>query len=306
MLLSNPSTRALVLTLAALLSGCHGVDPLLAQPPAPTRPDVVLRTPAALRDDLAAAERDEAAVRALFGQALWSDGLAQSAESLRTALAARYPALAAQAPAVQQQLGELFTQAAALGTTASQLRVRLAALDEVRRRTGFNDYVAQRADLYNRRADARREAQRAGGAAGAQAQQVQALRGIRDSGKVERIDYVNSAGRVVESKYTPAHDDKQRARLLLPFAHAAEREHAERAAQQSEQAQRLALVIEATRDNRLETVERQLFDESDRITGYWWPRLEAQHNALRRAMAAFARLGAPPLSSSPSQPTAPR
>lgn len=283
------------LALLAMLGACHGVDPLLANPPAATRPDVVLRTPIALRDDLAAAERDEAAIRSLFTQPPWRDAPALSADEWRQALAARRPDLASQSPALQRQLGELFSQAAALGTTASQLRVRLAAMDEVRRRTGFADYVAQRADLYNRRADARREAQRAGGAAAAQALQVQALKGVRDSGKVERIDYVNSSGRVVESKYTAAHDEKQRARLLLPFAHAAEREQAERSAAQAEQAQRLALVIEATRDGRMETVERQLFDESDRITGLWWPRLEAQHRALRLAMAAFTQVSGQPL-----------
>lgn len=276
--------------LAVLLAGCHGVDPLLTAPPPATRPDVVLRTPPELLDELAHAARAEADVRTLFTQPLWSDALAQPVEVFRAALAARQPALAGQAQALQAQLGALFTQAAALGTTARQLQVRLSALDEVRRQTQFNAYVAQRADLYNRRAEALRASQRAGGAAAAQALQVETLRGVRDSGKVERIDYVNSAGRVVESQYTAAHDEKQRARLLLPFAHAAAREQAERAAAETEQAQRLALVLGATRDSRIEAVERQLFEESDRITGQAWPRLETQHRALRTAIDGFVRL----------------
>lgn len=280
--------------LLALLAACHGVDPLLANPPPPTRPDAVLRTPPELRDDLARAAADEAAVRALLAQPLWSDALAQPVPAFAAALAARRPALAPQAEVLQAQLGALFTQAAALGTTVRQTQVRLAAMDDVRRQTNFNAYVAQRAEMYNRRAEAQRAAQRAGGAAAAQARQVEQLRGVRDSGRVERIDYVNSAGRVVESKYTAAHDDKQRARLLLPFAHAAAREQAERAAGEAEQAQRLAWVIQATRDTRIEAVERQLFDESDRITGQAWPRLEAQHRALRDTIAAFTRLSQVP------------
>lgn len=278
------------IVLASALAGCHGVDPLLAAPPPATRPDAVLRTPPELADELARAVRAEAEVRALFALPLWSDALAQSPESFRASLAARQPALAGQAEALQSQLGALFTQAAALGSTARQLQVRLSAMDEVRRQTNFNAYVAQRADLYNRRADSLRASQRAGGAAASQALQVEALRGVRDSGKVERIDYVNSAGRVVESKYTAAHDEKQRARLLLPFAHAAAREQAERAAAEAEQAQRLALVLGATRDGRIEAVERQLFEESDRITLQAWPRLEAQHRALRAAVDGFVRL----------------
>jgi hypothetical protein len=283
------------LALAWALAACHGVDPLLANPPPPTRPDAVLRTPPELRDELALAARDEAAVRALFLRPLWSDALAQPPEAFRAALAAQRPALAAQAQALQAQLGAMFTQAAAVGTTAQQVQVRLAAMDQVRQQTKFNDYVAQRAELYNRRADAHRAAQRAGGAAAAQSLQVDALRGVRDSGKVERIDYVNSSGKVVESKYTAAHDEKQRARMLLPFAHAAAREQAERAATEAEQAQRLALVIGATRDTRIEAVERHLFDESDRITGYWWPRLEAQRRALSSSIHGFTALSGQPL-----------
>ncbi len=277
-----------------MLAACHGVDPLLAAPPPATRPDTVLRTPPELLSDLARAARAEAEVRALFTQPLWSDALAQPPEAFRAALAHRQPALAGQAAALQAQLGALFTQAAALGTTARELQVRLAAMDEVRRQTNFATYVAQRAELYNRRADALRASQRAGGAAAAQAQQAQALRDARDSSRVERIDYVNSAGRVVESTYTAAHDDKQRARLLLPFAHAAAREQAERAAAEAEQAQRLALVLSATRDSRIEAVERQLFEASDHITGQFWPRLEARHRALRSAIEGFVRLSAQP------------
>ena len=95
---------------------------------------------------------------------------------------------------------------------------------------------------------------------------------------------------MVDSKYTLAHDEKQRARLLLPFAHAAAREQAERAAAEGEQAERLAWVIGATRDGRIEAVERLLFVVSDRIRGLAWPRLEAQHRALRAAMGAFSAL----------------
>ncbi len=286
-------TRRRVLALASLalgLSACHGVDPLLANPPPPTRPDAVLRTPPELQADLARAARDEAAVRALLAQPLWGDALSQSPAAFRAALQAQRPASAPQAEALQAQVGALFTGAAALGSSARQLAVRLQAMDEVRQRTGFVAYVAQRAELFNRRADAVRAAQRAGGAAAAQLAEVERQRAIRDSGKVERIDYVNSSGRVVDSRYTLAHDEKQRARLLLPFAHAAAREQAERAAAETEQAQRLAWVIGATRDGRLEAVERQLFDESDRITGTAWPRLEAQHRALRAAMAQFSAL----------------
>lgn len=288
--------------LAAVLAGCHGVDPLLAAPPPATRPDLVLRTPPDLLDELARAARAEAEVRTLFTQPLWSDALAQSPEAFGAALAARQPALAGQAPALQAQLGALFTQAAALGSTARQLHVRLSAMDEVRRQTNFQAYVARRTELYNRRADALRAAQRADGAAAAQAQQVEALRAVRDSGRIDRIDYVNSAGRVVESKYTAAHDEKQRARLLLPFANAAAREQAERAAGEAEQAQRLSLVMAATRDPRIEAVERQLFDESDRIAGQAWPRLEAQRHALRAAVEGFVRLSGqpwPPAAASP-------
>lgn len=285
----------LALAALALLAACHGVDPLLANPPPPTRPDVVLRTPPELQADLARAARDEAAVRALLALPLWSDALAQPVEAFRAALAVQRPALAGQAEALQAQLGALFTQAAAVGTTARQLNVQLAALDQVRQQTGFVQHVGQRAELYNRRADAVRAAQRAGNAAAAQALEVERQRAIRDSGKVERIDYVNSSGRVVASKYTAAHDDKQRARLLLPFAHAAAREQAEQAAAETEQAQRLALVIAATRDTRLDAVERQLFEASDRITGQWWPRLDTQQRALRAAMDRFAALSGQPL-----------
>jgi hypothetical protein len=277
-------------TLLSLLTACHGVDPLLANPPPPTRPDVVLRTPPELQADLARAARDEAAVRAVLAQPLWGDALSQPTEAFRAALAARRPELAPQAEALQASLGALFTQAAALGTSARQLGVRLQAMEQVRQQTGFAAYVAQRAELFNRRADALRAAQRAGGAAASQALEVERQRAIRDSGKVERIDYVNSSGRVVDSKYTLAHDEKQRARLLLPFAHAAAREQAERAAAEGEQAERLAWVIGATRDGRIEAVERQLFEESDRISGQAWPRLEAQHRALRAAMGAFSAL----------------
>jgi hypothetical protein len=50
-----------------------------------------------------------------------------------------------------------------------------------------------------------------------QALEVERQRAIRDSGKVERIDYVNSSGRVVDSKYTLAHDEKQRAACCCPL-----------------------------------------------------------------------------------------
>jgi hypothetical protein len=285
------ATRALpALILASLLAACHGVDPLLANPPPPTRPDAVLRTPPELQAALARAAQDEAAVRALLAQPLWGDALSQSPEAFRAALSARRPDLAPRAEALQGQLGVLFTAAAALGNGVRQLSVRLQAMEQVREQTGFTTYVAQRAELYNRQVDAQRAAQRAGGAAAAHAAEVERQRAIRDSGKVERIDYVNSAGRVVASNYTAAHDDKQRARLLLPFANAAAREQAERAAAEAEQAQRLAWVIGATRDGRIEAVERQLFDESDRITGQAWPRLDTQHRALRAAMAQFTAL----------------
>ncbi|MBN8503620.1 MAG: hypothetical protein J0L58_04025 [Burkholderiales bacterium] len=278
------------LGLASVLAACHGVDPLLANPPPPTRPDVVLRTPYELAADLAQAARDEAAVRKLLAEPLWGDALSQSPEAFRAALSLKRPALAAQADALQARLGTLFTAASALGHTAQQLNVRLQAMDQVRAQTGFAAYVAQRADLFNQRADAHRAALRAGSSAAAQEAEAQRQRAIRDSGKVERIDYVNSAGRVVDSKYTLAHDEKQRARLLLPFAHAAAREQAERAASETEKAQRLAWVIEATRDGRIEAVERHLFQESDRITREAWPRLDAQHRALRAAMLPFSAL----------------
>jgi hypothetical protein len=300
----------MALGLLALLGACHGVDPLLAAPPSATRPDAVLRTPPELLDALAQAAHTEAEVRALFTQPLWSDALAQAPDAFAAALAARQPALTGQAGELQRQLGTLFTQAAALGTAARQLQVRLSAMDEVRRQTRFNAYVAQRADVYNRRADALRAAQRAGGAAAAQALQADTLRGVRDSGKVERIDYVNSAGRVVESRYTAAHDDKQRARMLLPFVNAAAREQAEQAAAQTEQAQRLSLVLEATRDSRMDAVERQLFDASDLITGHSWPQLETRHRAVREAIQAFTRLSSlrwpPTVPSTPSTPNATR
>ncbi|MBP8143898.1 MAG: hypothetical protein KAY56_01065 [Inhella sp.] len=283
-------TLAALLSLLTLLAACHGVDPLLANPPPPTRPDAVLRTPPELQADLAQAARDEAAVRAVLAQPLWGDALSQPTEAFRAALAARRPELAPQAEALQASLGALFTRAATLGSATRQLSVRLQAMEQVRQQTGFVAYVAQRAELFNRRAEALRAAQRAGGAAATQAMEVERQRAIRDSGKVERIDYVNSSGRVVDSKYTLAHDEKQRARLLLPFAHAAAREQAERAAAEGEQAERLAWVIGATRDGRIEAVERQLFEESDRISGQAWPRLEAQHRALRAAMGAFSAL----------------
>lgn len=276
--------------LCSLLSACHGVDPLLANPPPPTRPDVVLRTPPELAADLARATRDEAAVRALLAEPLWGDALSQTPDAFRAALLRQRPALAPQADVLQAQLGALFTGAAALGHTARQLTVRLQAMNQVREQTGFATYVAQRAQLFNQRAEAQRAAARAGGAAAAQALEVQRQRAIRDSGRVERIDYVNSAGRVVDSKYTLAHDEKQRARLLLPFANAAAREQAEQAAAEAEKSQRLAWVIETTRDGRIEAVERHLFTESDRITGEAWPRLEAQHQQLRAAMARFSGL----------------
>jgi hypothetical protein len=187
-------TLAALLSLLTLLAACHGVDPLLANPPPPTRPDAVLRTPPELQADLAQAARDEAAVRAVLAQPLWGDALSQPTEAFRAALAARRPELAPQAEALQASLGALFTRAATLGSATRQLSVRLQAMEQVRQQTGFVAYVAQRAELFNRRAEALRAAQRAGGAAATQAMEVERQRAIRDSGKVERIDYVKQLG----------------------------------------------------------------------------------------------------------------
>lgn len=302
----RPTPGLSALIAALLLTACHGVDPLLTKPPLPTRPDAVLRTPPALQSALTKALVDEAAVRALLSQALWSDALSQPTADFRRALLAQRPALATHAEALQPLLGTLFTQAAAVGTGARQISLRLAAMEQVRQQTNFNAYVSQRTDLFNRRAEAQQAARRAGGAAAGQSVQVAALQAVNQSGRVERIDYVNSAGRVVESRYTAAHDDKQRARLLLPFAHAAAREQAERAALETEQAERLALVINATRDSRIESVERHLFDESDRITNHWWPRLDEHQRELLRAMDQFTRLSGQPLAAPTFPSTATR
>lgn len=297
-----PLTLALCVALG--LGACRGVDPLLAQPPAATRPDVVLATPPALRQALAGAEQDTRQVRSLLAQPLWSDALAQSPDAFRATLARQRPELAAAAPVLQEQIGALFTQAATVSQTASQIQLRLRALDGVRERTGFARYVASRAELYNRRAQAQREQARYGGAADRYATEASGYRTTAGSGRVERIDYVDSAGRVVASRYTPAHDEKQRARLLLPFADSASRDLAERAAAEQERAQQLGIEIAATRSGDMEQVERQLYEESDLITQQLWPRLEAAREQLRQTQQRLLGLSAPGKSGTPGTPAA--
>ncbi|NDY92596.1 hypothetical protein [Ideonella livida] len=288
------AARWLVLLAASGLCACHGVDPLLAKPPPPTRPDVVLRTPWELQQALVQARQAVAQVRGLFSNGLWSDALSQSPQAFSQALARQRPALQPQAEALQAALGEMFTSAAAVDESASQITLRLRALDTIRERTGFVAYVERRADLYNRRAQAQREQQRYGAGADRFQSEAAGHQAVANSGRVERIDYVDSRGRVVESRYTPAHDERQRARMLLPFANQAARDLAERASQEQERAQQLALEINATRSGNLEQVERQIYDASDHITQDLWPRLDAAQQRLQRARERFHQLSGQP------------
>lgn len=279
------------------LGACHGVDPLLANPPPPTRPDAVLGTPDDLRQALAEARQTEAQVRALLAQPVWSDALSQDPAVFAATLQRQPPALAAladQAAPLQAQLGALFTQTAALSQTAQEIRLRLQALDTLRQHSGVVAWVQQRQQLLAERAEARRQQARYSAASGQFEADAARQQGVIQSGKVERIDYVDSSGKVVASRYTAAHDDKQRARLLLPFANAAAREMAEQAAAEQDKALRAELALQAHRSQSLAQVEQQLFTESDLITERLWPRLEAHQQAVRQGLAALpAGLGRP-------------
>lgn len=295
MSLMRCSARVLIaLPVVALLvlGGCKGVDPLLANPPPVTRPDVVMETPAQLRSDLTASRQTEERVRALFAQPLWSDALAQDEAAFRDRLARERPALADRAGALRETLGTLFVDAASLSHTTRQIELRLQALDDIRARTGFQAYVDQRRSLYNDRAEARRQQSRHAGEAGRYGAEAGGYRSTINNGRVERIDYVNSSGRTVYSQYTAAHDEKQRARLLLPFANSAARDAADAAASEAEKAQRLDIVIGATRNRSMEQVEAQIFDESDRITLMLWPRLDQGRRKVTDGLQTLQNLTA--------------
>lgn len=272
------------------ISGCYGVDPLLAQPPELTRPDAVLDTPYELRAELDAASTDESLVKVLFANPLWSDALGQDVPEFQSRLQQQQSMLAQDAEAIHAQLGKIFIEAANVSQSRHQIELRLEAMDEIRQRTGFIAYVRNRSDLYNQRAEARRLQQKHDSAATRYGIEADSLSGTANSYQIERIDYVNSDGRVVQSQYTAAHDAKQRARMLLPFANAAANEQAELAAQEAEKAQRLSMVIAATNDADMEQVERHLFATSDAIILDLWPGLEANRKRLGQALEAFSGL----------------
>lgn len=273
-----------------LLSGCHGVDPLLQKPPPATRADAVLGTPFELRSELGLADIDLSLAKLHLSKPLWSDALSLTPAEFRALLSQRQPKVAGSSEAIQQAIGLVFTEAAALSTAAQQIRWRLEAMETIRQKTDFNNYVLNRKDLFNRKAEAMREQRRLSAEATRFGIQADAARSTANDYRVERIDYVNSSGRVVESKYTAAHDDKQRARLLLPFANAAAREFEEKAAAESERLKKLDLIIAATSSADMDQVESQLFTESDRLTGELWPKLESHRKNLRRALDSFAAL----------------
>lgn len=277
----------MTVAVTGLLAGCHGVDPLLANPPPATKPDVVLRTPYELAAALDEARRDIQAANAMFATPLWGDGLAQPPDEFRLALARQHPGLAASASQIQAELAAIFSDAAELADLTRQIEVRLGALDDIRARTNFVSYINGRKDLYNQRADARRERDRYGGQAGYYGRQAATAQATASSYAVERIDYVNSAGRVVETQYTSAHTTKQNARAILPWYNAAAREMAEKADAEAVKEQRLNIVIAATHNPDMESVEEQMFAESDRITSGLWPRLEQKQREVRNRMGLF-------------------
>lgn len=302
MAVSGAFVRNLCLVLTITLSGCYGTDPLLANPPDRTRPDVVLETPDELRAELDGARTDESVVTVLFANPLWSDALSQDTTTFQSRLQERQPGLAGAAASLHAQLGSIFSEAATVSQTARQIELRLQAMDDIREQTGFVNYVRTRSDLYNERADARRQQEKYSARAGSYGMEADSLSSTANSYQIERIDYVNSDGRVVETQYTAAHDAKQRARMLLPFANAAAQEMAELSAQEAEKAQRLNMVIAATQNTDLEQVESHLFDASDAITNDLWPALEASRKRLRQALDTFSSLTQTSVSSSQPQP----